>query len=76
MPCGYKRKLKKDSEWKMVGSIAEGNVYKPINQCFTVECSNVFEAYLVVNENSLEGFYLPVEDGFVALEKSVEMAFE
>ena len=24
LPCGYNRKIKKDSEWKMLGSIKEG----------------------------------------------------
>lgn len=73
LPCGYQRTLKKDSKWSMVGKIQAGNVYKPLNQCFTIECSNVFEAYLVMNGNTLSGFYLPVEDGYVELDKPVEL---
>jgi hypothetical protein len=73
MPCGYERTIKQDSEWSMIGKIEAGDVYKPLNQCFTIECSNVFEAYLVMNGRNLNGFYLPVEDGFVALEKPVEL---
>ena len=71
LPCGYNRKIKKDSEWKMLGSIKEGKVFKPLNQCFTIECSNVFEAYLVLDGDNIIGFYLPVEDGFVILDKPV-----
>ena len=73
LPCGYKRTLKKDSEWILVGTIEAGDVYKPLNQCFTIECSNVYEAYLVMNSDDLNGFYLPVEDGYVALDKSIKI---
>ena len=73
LPCGYKRKLKENSEWIMVGSIEAGDVYKPLNQCFTIECSNVFEAYLVMKNDELNGFYLPVEDGYVALGKTIKI---
>ena len=76
MPCGYSRTLKADTQWVLIGSIAAGEVYKPLDQCFTVECSNVFEAYLVVNGNTLNGFYLPVEDGYVALKKPVALALK
>ena len=73
MPCGYDRTIKKDSEWSMVGTIDTGDVYKPLNQCFTVECSNIFEAYLVISDSWLNGFYLPVEDGYVALDEPTEL---
>lgn len=73
LPCGYNRTLKQDSKWSMVGKIDAGNVYKPLNQCLTIECSNVFEAYLVMNGNMLNGFYLPVENGYVALNKPIEI---
>lgn len=65
--CGYDRTIKKDSKWRLAGEVLEGEVYKPVNTCFTIECSNVFEAYLVLRENSIVGFYLPVERGFVHL---------
>ena len=71
LPCGYSRTLKKNSEWILVGTIEAGEVYKPRNQCFTIECSNIFEAYLVTNNDELNGFYLPVEDGYVALDKPI-----
>lgn len=73
LPCGYDRTLKKDSKWIMIGTVEAGSVYKPTNQSLTVECSNVFEAYLVMNGNMLNGFYLPVEDGYIALAKTIEL---
>jgi hypothetical protein len=73
MPCGYSRKLRKDTTWKCIGMIDQGAVYKSVDQCLTVECSNVFEAYLVIQSKELTGFYLPVQDGYVALKKPVEL---
>jgi hypothetical protein len=73
LPCGYKRTLKENSEWAMVGSIESGDVYKPLNQCLTIECSNVFEAYLVLNGHNIKGFYFPVEDGYMALKKPIQI---
>jgi hypothetical protein len=63
----YERILRKNTKWQMIGSIREGNVFKSLNQVLTLECSNVHEAYLVVLDNRLVGFYLPVEKGFVKL---------
>ena len=71
--CGYNRKLKQGSEWICTGYIPEGPVYKPVNSCFTIECSNVFEAYLVLRKKTIIGFYLPVEDGFVPIKKPAQL---
>ena len=75
-PCGYSRTLQEGSNWELIGSVPEGNVYKPLDQVLTVECSNVYEAYLVCVSQSLVGFYLPVEHGFVALKKAIELPTE
>ena len=75
-PCGYSRTLQEGSNWELIGSIPEGKVYKPLDQVLTVECSNVYEAYLVCVSESLVGFYLPVEHGFVALKKPIELPNE
>ena len=75
-PCGYSRVLQSGSNWDLIGSIPEGNVYKPREQVLTVECSNVYEAYLVCVSQSLVGFYLPVEHGFVALKKPLILPTE
>ncbi len=70
-PCGYSRILRKGTKWEAVGKVAEGVVYRSRDQILTVECSNVFEAYLVVTEKSLVGFYLPVEKAFSPLSVTV-----
>ena len=75
-PCGYSRTLQEGSNWDLIGSIPEGNVYKPREQVLTVECSNVYEAYLVCVSQSLVGFYLPVQQGFVALKKAMDLPTE
>jgi len=72
-PCGYARTLKKNSRWELCGSVTEGKVYKPLDQVFTVECSHVYEAYLVVDENYLSGFYLPVEGTFVSVPDKISL---
>lgn len=66
-PCWYSRTLNKNTRWDFIGKIQQGNVYKSRDQTLTVECSNIFEAYLVVTESRLVGFYLPVESGFVGI---------
>jgi hypothetical protein len=76
MPCGYSRTLQEGSIWDLIGSIPEGNVYKPRDQVLTVECSNVYEAYLVCVSQTLVGFYMPVEQGFVALKKAIDLPTE
>ena len=75
-PCGYERTLRQGTNWDLVGTIPEGEVYKPRDQVLTVECSNVFEAYLVVSEDFLVGFYLPVEGEFVSIPEKLELPVE
>ena len=64
---GYKRKLKRGARWNFVGKIPEGNVFKSNDQLLTVEGAHVHEAYLVISNGQLVGFYLPVEKAFSAL---------
>lgn len=72
----YERTLRKDTKWQMTGSISEGSVYKPLDQVLSLECSNVHEAYLVVLDSHLVGFYLPVEKGFVRLSDRILLPIE
>lgn len=72
----YERALRKGTRWRMTGSISEGSVYKPLDQVLTLECSNVHEAYLVVSDCYLVGFYLPVEKGFVRLSEHILLPIE
>jgi hypothetical protein len=72
-PCGFSRTLRQNTRWEFVGTIAEGEVYRSRDQVLTVECSNVFEAYLVVSADRLVGFYLPVEKGFVSISDPIQL---
>ena len=72
-PCGYDRTLRAGTHWDLVGTIPEGEVYKPQNQVLTVECSHVFEAYLVLVNGFMIGFYLPVEGEFVPISDKVAL---
>jgi hypothetical protein len=64
VPGGYTRTLTSGSRWQLVGTVPEGGVYRRADGIFTVEGANVHEAYLVVQDNRLVGFYLPVEKAF------------
>ena len=70
---GYKRKLKAGTTWDYAGNIEQGEVYKTDDQILTIEGSNIFEAYIVVSESNLVGFYLPVERTFSPISSSVKL---
>ncbi len=67
LDTGYSRTLRRGSRWIPVGTLAEGRVYKPQDGVFTVEGANVHEAYLVIDQTRLVGFFLSVERAFVPL---------
>ena len=75
-PCGFSRTLRQKTRWEFVGAISQGGVFRSRDQTLTVECSNVFEAYLVVSGDHLVGFFLPVEDGFVAIADPIQLPIE
>jgi len=59
-----------------IGTIGEGTVYKPRGTVLTVESVNVSEAYIVVRDGVLAGFWLPVERAFVPAEKAVAIPLQ
>ena len=67
LDTGYSRKLKGGTKWDYVGNIEYGDVYKTKDQIVTVEGSNIFEAYIVVSDDNIVGFYLPVENTYSPL---------
>jgi hypothetical protein len=73
LATGYNRTLAAGSEWRRVGRIAQGDVYKPNNAIFTLEGAHVHEAWLVVADGRLVGFYLPVEHGFSPNEHAIDL---
>jgi hypothetical protein len=66
----YKRVLRKGTRWTYLGAIAQGDVYKTGDQVLTVEASNIHEAYIVVENRKLVGFYLPVERTYTPVVES------
>lgn len=58
---GYRRVLQQGSTWSYVGSVPAGDVYRTRDQVLTVEASNIHEAYIVVKDARVVGYYLPVE---------------
>jgi hypothetical protein len=73
LPTGYKRRLKPDSKWRHVGSIAQGQVFRSVDSVLTIEGRQVHEAYLVISGGALLGFYLPGESNYAALEAPVPL---
>jgi hypothetical protein len=73
LPCGYSRTLRNGTRWDLVGELPKGAIYRSKDQSLTLECSNVYEAYLVIEEDSLVGFYLPVEKGFVRVSDPIRL---
>ncbi|MGZ3180962.1 MAG: hypothetical protein ACXU8N_00860 [Telluria sp.] len=67
LETGYQRVLAGQSQWQHVGTLAQGEVFKPVGAVLTVEGADVHEAYLVVHDATLVGFYLPAEHGFTNL---------
>jgi len=73
LDTGYSRKLKDGVRWDYVGVIPPGEVFRTNDQIFTVEGSNIFEAYIVVSSGKLVGFYLPVQKAFSPISDPIEI---
>lgn len=76
LDTGYTRILKRNTKLELVGTVSQGNVYKPVDMLFTVEGANVHEAYLVVKHSDLVGFYLTGKNSFTKLTKTVKLNIE
>jgi hypothetical protein len=73
LSTGYSRTLAANSSWRSVGRIAQGDVYRPVDGILTLEGRNVHEAYLVVNNATLVGFFLPGESNYSPLFPTVPL---
>lgn len=75
LATGYERTLAPGSRWRRVGSLPEGDVYRPIDTVFTIEGRQVHEAYLIVSPTrQLVGFYLPGEANLSRLPKPIPLS--
>jgi len=64
LSTGYSTTLRPGTRWELVGHLVQGDVYRTRDQVVTVEGSHIHEAYIVVSDQSVVGFYLPVERTF------------
>lgn len=74
LDTAYERKIPADSIWRYTGTIAQGDVFRPVKTIFTIEGRQVHEAYLVLSGTRLVGFYLPGESNYSALSTPVILA--
>lgn len=76
LDTAYTRSLKTGSQWTRIGRISQGDVYRPYKDVFTIEGGHIHEAYLVVANDKLVGFYLPYERGFSSLQQSIFLTLQ
>ncbi len=73
---GFPTILKPQTTWRQVGVIEYGEVYRTADQIVKVEASNIHEAQIVVSNQWLVGFYLPVEKTFAPLKSPAALQTE
>lgn len=73
LATGYGRVLPAGSRWRAVGVLPQGVVYQPVNSVFSIEGRQVHEAYLVVRDGALQGFFLPAESNFSPLSPTLPL---
>jgi hypothetical protein len=71
LDTGYQRDIPLDSIWRYAGDVPQGQVFRPVKSVFTIEGRQVHEAYLVISDAALVGFYLPGESNYSALSNRV-----
>jgi hypothetical protein len=76
LDSGYGRTVAPGTEFIAVGSVPQVQVLKPAHTVLTTEGTHQHEAYAVVRDARLVGFYLPVEQAFSPLSKPVAFPLE
>ena len=76
LDSGYPRTISRETEFLEIGRIKQGSVLKPVNTSFTVEGAHMHEAYPVVENGRVTGFYLPVERAFSPLSQPTTLVIE
>lgn len=72
---GVARTVARGTVWDYAGRIGEGIVYIPRDTVLTVEGADVSEAYLVLRDAQIVGFYLPVQGTFSPVSEPVPAQF-
>ena len=70
LDSGFARTIRANTEFAAAGRISQGLVLRPTQTVLTVEGAHVHEAYAVVRDQQLVGFYLPVERAYSALSQA------
>jgi hypothetical protein len=61
--------------WDLAGEVVHGKVYRSKDSVFFVQGANSHEAYLVIKDKKLVGFYLPGERAWSALGSPLDVEF-
>jgi len=64
------------SQWRRVGALPQGDVYRPLSGLFTIQTRRQDEAYPVASSGKLLGFYLPGEGAYMPLSRPVNLPVE
>ncbi len=64
---GFTRPIPGGSRWELVGRLPQGEVFRPVGTVYAIEGRDVHEAYLVLRQGVLQGFYLPAESRYSPL---------
>ncbi|WP_280153268.1 hypothetical protein [Piscinibacter sp. XHJ-5] len=67
LESNYTRIIRAHTEFSVAGSLPQGTVLRPTQTVLTVEGRHMHEAYAVLRDDRLVGFYLPVEKAFSPL---------
>lgn len=73
---GFPTRLKSSTRWHETGSTEFGTVFSTKDQIVTVEASNIYEAQLVVSNQCITGFYLPVEKKFAPVTRPIHLEIQ
>ncbi len=73
---GFHEVLEKGTSWRRAGSIPQGDVYRRVGGVFMLTGRNAHEAWLVVSDRGLVGFYLPGEGAFAPASRVLELSTE
>jgi hypothetical protein len=76
MGPGNEKKLFTGSRWQSVGNIKQGEVFKPVGTIFSIQGANSHEAYLVLADKKIVGFYLPGDRAWSALSVPITLEYK
>jgi UPF0288 family protein (methanogenesis marker protein 3) len=76
MGPGNEKNLFTGSRWANIGNVKQGEVFKPVGTVFSIQGANSHEAYLVIAEKKLVGFYLPGDRAWSALSVPIAIEFK